>query len=140
MPKTAEGTFEVTAWDEKPFAQIGDGGKLTKASVKAKLDGDIIGEATTEWLMCYTSESNATYVGFQKVDGTLDGRKGSFVVETDGIFDGKKARGAWSIVPGSGTGGLAGISGEATFDSPKGTKASFSLEYDLADVTAASRS
>ena len=140
MTKSAKGTFEVTGWDEKPYAQIGDGGKLTKASVKGKLDGDIVGEATTEWLMCYASENEATYVGFQKVDGTLGGRKGSFVIENDGTFDGKKARGSWSVVPGSGTGELAGISGEGTFDSPKGPKASFSLEYDLADVKAASRS
>src|SRR3954462_7632319 len=45
MANTARGTFEVTGWDEKPFAQIGEGGKLTKASVKGKLDGDITGEA-----------------------------------------------------------------------------------------------
>ena len=140
MAKTAKGTFEVTAWDEKPYAQLGDGGKLTKASVKGKLDGDIVGEGLTEWLMCYANENEATYVGFQKIDGTLDGKKGSFVVENNGTFDGKEARGTWSIVPGTGTGQLSGIFGEGSFESPKGTKASFSLEYDLAGVRAASRS
>ena len=140
MTKTANGTFEVTDWDEKPFAQIGNGGKLTKATVKGKLAGDITGDVHTEWLMCYASENDATYVGFQKVDGTIDGKSGTFVIENDGIFDGKKARGNWSVMPGTGTGQLAGLSGEGTFDSPKGTKASFSLDYDLDEVpTKASR-
>src|SRR3954465_621021 len=138
MANTAKGTFEVTGWDEKPFAQVGDGGKLTKASVKGKLDGDITGDASVEWLMCYTSDNEATYVGFQKVDGTLGGKRGSFVIETSGTFDGSKARGSWSVVPGSGSGELAGISGDGTFDSPKGTKASFSLDYEM-ETTAARR-
>lgn len=139
MPSAA-GTFEVTAWDEKPFAKIGETGKLTKASVKGKLSGDIDAEVVTEWLMCYASENEATYVGFQKIDGTIDGKSGSFVVENDGTFDGKAARGNWFVVPNSGTGELEGISGEGTFDSPKGTKASFSLDYEFGDVRAASRS
>ena len=134
MTKTAKGTFEVTDWDEKPFAQIGNGGKLTKASVKGKLAGDITGDVHTEWLMCYASENDATSVGFQKIDGTIDGKRGSFVIENDGIFDGKKARGNWSVMPGSGSGELAGLSGEGTFDSPKGTKATFTLDYDLDEV------
>ena len=58
---TAKGQFEVTDWDEKPYAQIGEGGKLTKASVKGKLSGDIVGEALTEWLMCYASKDEATF-------------------------------------------------------------------------------
>ena len=134
MASTAKGQFEVTAWDEKPYAQIGDGGKLTKASVKGKVTGDIEGDALTEWLMCYASENDATYVGFQKIDGTVGGKKGSFVVETSGTFDGKSAKGGWNVVPGSGTGDLAGLSGEGTFDSPKGTKASFTIDYDFAGV------
>lgn len=136
MTSTAQGTFEVSSWDEKTFAEVGGGGKLTKASVKARLAGDISGEATTEWLMCYASENSATYVGFQKIEGTVGGRRGSFVVETNGTFDGTKARGTWSIVRGSGSGDLAGISGEGTFDSPRGTKASYTLEYELAAASA----
>jgi hypothetical protein len=136
MTKIARGTFEVTSWDERPFAKIGEGGKLTKASVKAKLSGDVAGEATTEWLMCYASEKDATYIGFQKMDCTIEGTRGSFVVETNGTFDGEKARGTWSVVPNSGSGELAGISGEGTFDSPKGTKASYTLEYELTPAAA----
>jgi hypothetical protein len=136
MAKTAKGEFEVTGWDEKPYAQIGAGGKLTKASVKGKLTGDVVGEATTEWLMCYANDSEATYLGFQKIDGALGGQEGSFVVEMTGAFDGAVAKGTWSVVPGSGSGSLAGITGEGRFHSPKGTKASYALDYDLVPARA----
>jgi hypothetical protein len=133
---TAKGKFEVTDWDEKPYAKIGDGGKLTKASVKGTLTGDIVGETLTEWLMCYASETEATFFGFQKIDGTLSGRKGSFVIEMNGTFDGKVAESTWSVVPGSGSGELAGLTGEGTFHSPHGTKADYSLAYEFAAVGA----
>ena len=136
MTKTVKGEFEVTGWDEKPYAQIGDGGKLTKASVKGKLTGGIAGETTTEWLMCYAAEDDATYVGFQKIDGTLDGKKGSFVIETIGHFDGAAAKGSWNVVPGSASGDLAGLTGEGKFVSPKGTKANYTLDYEIAGVAA----
>jgi hypothetical protein len=132
----AKGKFEVTDWDEKPYAQIGEGGKLTKASVKGNLTGDIVGEALTEWLMCYASKDEATFFGFQKIDGTISGKKGSFVIEMSGTFNGKVAESTWSVVPGSGSGELAGLSGEGTFLSPHGTKADYSLEYEIATVRA----
>jgi hypothetical protein len=132
----AKGKFEVTDWDEKPFAKIGDGGKLTKASVKGNLTGDIVGEALTEWLMCYASEKEATFFGFQKIDGTLLGKKGSFVIKMSGTFDGKVAESSWSVVPGSGTDDLADLSGEGTFHSPHGTKADYSLDYEFAEIRA----
>ncbi len=134
--KTAKGKFEVTDWDEQPYAKIGDGGKFTKASVKGTLSGDIVGEALTEWLMCYANEKEATFFGFQKIDGTLSGKKGSFVIEMSGTFDGKVAESTWSVVPGSGSLDLAGLTGEGTFHSPHGTKADYSLEYEFAEVRA----
>lgn len=137
MGNNAKGQFEVTDWDEKPYAQIGEAGKLTKASVKGTLTGDIVGEVLTEWLMCYASEKEATFFGFQKIDGALSGKKGSFVIQMSGTFDGKVAKSTWSVVPGSGSGELVGLTGEGTFDSPHGTKADYSLEYELAKVRAA---
>jgi hypothetical protein len=132
--KTAKGTFEIASWDEKPYEQLAAGGKLTKASVSAKFTGDVTGEGKIEWLMCYVSDDDATFVGLQRIEGSLAGKRGGFVVETIGDFDGKAAKGTWSVVPGTGSGELAGLEGEGRFEAPKGPKATYELDYDFAEV------
>ena len=51
-----------------------------------------------------SSESSATYVGYERVTGTLGGRSGSFVLQGVGTWEGGVAKTTWTVVPGSGTG------------------------------------
>ena len=81
--------------------------------------------------MVYGQDNTARYVGLQRVDGTVGGKTGSFVVESNGAFDGGEAKGTWSVIPGSGTGDLAGLTGEGTFIAPLGEKATISLDYTI---------
>lgn len=127
----ADGTFTVESWDEKPYREAPDGRKLTRASVTGRLAGDITGTALTEWLMCYRPDGTADYVGLQAMDGQIGECRGSFVVRTEGTFDGSQAVGSWDVLEGSGTDELEGVRGHADFTSPKGTQATFSLEFEL---------
>jgi Protein of unknown function (DUF3224) len=129
----ATGSFQVRSWDENTYEELEGGGKLTLASVEYALRGDIEGEGTVRWLMVYQADGTAHYTGLQRVRGSIAGRKGSFVVETVGDFDGELAAGTWEIVPGSGTGALAGISGKGTGRAPSGAEATYQLDYDLDD-------
>jgi hypothetical protein len=131
MTKHADGTFKVEDWQEEEYGSLGDGRKLSRASVKQAVSGDIEGQASVEWLMCYRPDKTADFVGLQRVDGTLGGRRGSFVLRTSGSFDGQVARGELVVVPGSGTNELDGIDGRGEFNSPLGTEARVSLDYDL---------
>lgn len=130
MP-SASGEFTLTSWNEDTVTEWENGGKLTRASVAQDVSGDVTGTASTEWLMCYGADGTARYVGLQRVEGTLAGRDGSFVLESSGEFDGGVARGTLRVVPGSGTGGLAGVTGEGKFEAPHGPTATFTLDYDL---------
>jgi hypothetical protein len=132
MAAKAAGTFEVTAWDEKPYLEMADGRKLTRASVTQRFSGDIEGEGSVEWLMFYREDGTASFVGMQHVVGKIGGRSGSFVLETSGSYDGKTARASWSIVPGSGTNGLNGLRGSGTYVAGHGSTAEITLEYELA--------
>jgi hypothetical protein len=131
MSSRATGTFEVKSWDEHPYLEIEDGGKLTRASVTQSFTGDIEGEGAVEWLMCYRKDGTADFVGLQRVVGRIGDRSGSFVLQNTGTFDGKQAKGPWSVVPGSGTGNLRGLRGKGEFGAPHGPKASFTLDYDF---------
>ena len=128
----ATSTFTIEGWDEKPFAEIEGGGKLTQASVKRAFSGDIEGEGAVEWLMCYRPDQTADFVGIERITAQLGERSGSFVVlQTDGIFDGKEAWGRLSVVPGSGTGDLSGLRGTGEFSAPRGGETSLVLDYDF---------
>jgi hypothetical protein len=127
--KTLKGEFEVTSWDEDAYAQRDGDRKLTHAVVNGTVSGDVTGAGDVQWLMSYQADGTARFVGFQHLDGTIDGRKGSAVVESIGAFDGKEAAGTWTVVPGSGTGDWSGLRGEGSFRSPMGTKAAFTLDY-----------
>jgi hypothetical protein len=131
MTTQAEATFKVEEWNEETYSETGEGGKLTRARVRQSLSGDISGDGSVEWLMCYRGDDTADFVGLQRVDGRLGERAGSFVLESRGTFDGKEARGDLAVVPGSGTGELSGLSGSGRFSAPLGSEASVSLDYEL---------
>ncbi len=127
----ATGGFELASWEEETYEELEGGGKLTRASVTQTFTGDIEGEGAVQWLMAYGKDGTAHFVGFQRVRGAIGDRKGSFVMETIGDFDGTVATWTCAVVSGSGTDELAGLTGKGTFGAPHGPKASFELEYQI---------
>jgi hypothetical protein len=128
---TATGKFKIESWDEETYAEVEDGGKLTRASVTQAFSGDVEGEGAVEWLMCYRPDDTADFVGLQRIVGRLGERSGSFVLQTTGTFDGAEAKGDWSVVRGSGTAELAGLRGQGEFSAPVGGEPSIRLEYEV---------
>jgi len=125
----AEGIAETNSWDEKPYQEFEDGRKLTKATVVQTLTGGISGEVSTEYVMAYTSESYASYVGMALMKGTLGDKQGTFLLRLVGTFEGGIASGTWSVVSGSGTGALKALQGEGGFRAPHGTQMDYTLDY-----------
>ncbi len=123
------GEFEVTSWNEEPYAQREGERKLTRARVTQKLSGGVTGTGAVEWLMSYQADGTARFVGLQQLEGEIEGLAGSVVLDTVGDFDGKEATGTWTVVPGSGTGAWAGMRGDGHYRAPLGPRATFTLEY-----------
>jgi Protein of unknown function (DUF3224) len=131
MSTHIEGKMSNGSWNEERYAQLENGGGLSQASVTQTVEGDIEGEGSVEWLMCYRPDKTAEFVGLQRIVGSVDGRAGSFVLQSTGVFDGKEARGSLSVVPGSGTGDLGGVTGTGEFSAPHGPEAAYSLDLDF---------
>jgi hypothetical protein len=127
----AHGSFELASWNEDTYDDIGAGAKLTRASVTQTFKGDVEGDGAVQWLLAYRSDGTANFVGLQRVRGSIGTRRGSFVLETAGEFDGQMATWQGSVVRGTATGELEGLSGKATFGAPHGPTASFELEYEF---------
>ncbi len=128
MP-TANTTFKLKSWDEKPYQ---DNPKMVRAAVVKTFEGDLAGESTLEYLMVYTAERQASFVGLERFEGTLAGKKGAFVMQRKGTAgaDGV-VREEFFIVRGSGTGELASVTGKGKWESGHAESYPFSFEYEL---------
>jgi hypothetical protein len=129
MRKQAKATFDIKSWDEKTYNEIEGAPKLTRASVTKSYQGDIEGEGKVEYLMMYRTAGSASFMGLERVTGSIGGRSGSFVLQHTGTFEGGVAKVTLSVVPGSGTGDLRGLSGEGKFSVGHQPPYSMTLDY-----------
>jgi Protein of unknown function (DUF3224) len=106
--------LEIKNWDEKPYDELPGGEKFARASVSTVGTEGFAGESVSEMLLYYRPDGTSAFVGLQRFAGRLADRDGTFVIQTDGSYDGTTARVSGRVVPGSGTGELTGISGELT--------------------------
>ena len=131
MNRTANARFAIKSWDEKPYSEA-DGLKLTRAAVTKSYTGDIEGDAHLEYLMMYRSDKSASFVGIERVVGTLAGKRGSFVLQRTGVFEDGLAKEDYSVVAGSGTGELQGLTGNGHSAVGHGMEHPFTLEFAIA--------
>ncbi|MBD2892885.1 hypothetical protein amrb99_18050 [Actinomadura sp. RB99] len=110
--RTVEAEFEITDFDESVYDQPSEGPKMTRVTIRKRYQGVIDGTGVAEVLTAQ-GDAGGGYVASERIEGTIDGRKGTFVIQHFGLADGDEQTSHGSIVPGSGTGDLAGISGEA---------------------------
>jgi hypothetical protein len=111
MSAVARGTFVVRL---APLAFEGEaaGSKLARMSIDKEIAGDLVATTSGQMLSAMTdTKGSAGYVAIERVTGTLQGRQGSFVLQHTGTMDRGKPSLSVTVVPDSGTGELAGISG-----------------------------
>jgi hypothetical protein len=130
--KTANARFAIKTWDEKPYSEAEVPPKLTRASVTKTFSGDLEGEGRVEYLMVYRNDGSAAFVGLERITGRLGGRSGSFVLQRTGVFEGGQARESYSVVAGSASGELEGLTGEGSSAVGDGLEHPFALSYELA--------
>lgn len=123
----AHGTFTV---DVKPLSPP-PAPDVTRYSINKQLHGDL--EGTTQGEMFSAGDpqhGHAGYVAIEQVTGTLDGKRGTFVLQHLATMDANGPTMTVQIVPGSGTGGFKGIAGTFNITIAKGQH-SYDLTYSL---------
>jgi hypothetical protein len=109
---TATGTFDVTL---KPQTDENGDPTVGRMSIEKQFHGDL--EATSKGQMLAVQgevKGSAGYVAMERVTGTLSGRTGSFALQHTGTMNRGVPEQSVTVVPDSGTGELAGISGKMT--------------------------
>jgi hypothetical protein len=108
-----------------------EGAKLARMSINKTIAGDLVAVTTGQMLSAMTSvKDSAGYVAIERVEGTLHGKNGTFVLQHSGTMN----RGASSllvtVVPDSGTDELVGLAGDFKIIVANG-KHSYEFAYSL---------
>jgi uncharacterized protein DUF3224 len=130
MTRHAEGTFEAKT---TPVAtdEVLAGTAIGRFSLVKQYHGDLEGPSKGEMIAAgELAKGNAGYVAVEQVTGTLHGRTGSFALQHTGTMEGGAYKLTVTVVPGSGTGDLAGLAGTMTIVIEKG-KHSYTFDYTL---------
>ena len=126
----AHGMFEVKL-NPQPLAHSVQDATLGRMSIDKQFHGDLEASSTGEMLSAGTGvEGSAGYVAIERVNGTLHGRSGTFVLQHNGIMRRGAPQLTIAVVPDSGTGELVGLAGTMAIMIADG-KHSYDFEYTL---------
>ncbi|MBO0682040.1 MAG: DUF3224 domain-containing protein [Candidatus Dormibacteraeota bacterium] len=131
MSTRADGKIEVKTWDETPYNEVDGGPKLVRVAVTESFSGDIQGNGEVTFLQIVRPDGSASFVGVERVHGSIGGRSGSFVLQDQGTLEEGVVKGTWFVVPGSGTGELQGLRGQGGFEAALGQHADITLDYSF---------
>ena len=112
MNEHAHGTFEVKIVPQPPDNPAAESAALGRMSLDKRYVGDLDATGQGEMLAFRSAvEGSAGYVALERVNGTLHGRRGSFVLQHSGTMDRGTPSLSVSVVPDSGTDALVGLRG-----------------------------
>ncbi|MGH7427284.1 MAG: DUF3224 domain-containing protein [Candidatus Methylomirabilaceae bacterium] len=127
---TARGTFDV-----KVIPQAADdsaGGPFGRLFLDKQFHGDLEATSQGQMLAAGTAvEGSAGYVALELVSGTVNGRRGSFILQHIGSMSRGVPTMNVTVVPDSGTDQLTGLAGRMTIIIADGMH-SYVLEYTVA--------
>ena len=129
-PRTrASAEITVGKYEPSVYEQPADGPVLTRIHIEESFSGDIQADGVVEFLQVGRADGSASFVGIERVTGSVGGRAGTFLLQDQGTVAGNIVSGDWFVIPGSGTGELAGLRGEGGFRANLGEGAQVHLDY-----------
>lgn len=131
MTSHASGTFEVKLIPQAPDDKSEDAtpGRML---IDKQFHGDIEGISKGQMLAAMAAvEGSGGYVAIERVSGTLQGRKGSFMLQHSSTMSRGVPQQSIIVVPDSGTDQLVGLAGKMTIKIADG-KHFYDFEYTLA--------
>jgi hypothetical protein len=124
---TARGPFDVkmVPQDDK----LNDG--ISRMVLDKQYHGDLEGTSKGQMLAVGSAKSSGVYAAIETFTGTLQGKVGSFSLHHTGIMTKSGPSLSINVVPDSGTGQLAGISGKMNIVIAPDGKHGYEFEYTL---------
>jgi len=120
VKQTITGAFDVTLAPQTDEPGVSDP-VIGRLSLDKRFHGDL--DATSRGMMLGVRTAvtgSAGYVAMERVVGTLDGKSGSFVLQHSSTMTRGEPTQSVTVVPDSGTDGLAGLCGTMTIANKDG--------------------
>ena len=128
----AKGEFEVKRIPQDEL-DIGGGATVGHSRFDKQFRGPLDAASVVHMLAVMSpTPGSGAYVAIERIEGTLDGRRGSFFAQHNGVMDRGKPSLQLSVVPDTGTGELAGLRGRMTIDIADG-KHYYTFDYELGE-------
>jgi len=125
----ATGEFEVNLVPQTDREIAG----LGRMTIDKQFTGALQGSSQGQMINAFTDvKGSAVYSAIERVTGTLDGKKGSFILQHTGIMDRGNPSLTVNIVRDSGTDELKGISGMLTIRM-EGGKHYYDMDYTISE-------
>lgn len=125
------GEFQAQLQSIEAYAEGVDSIKLGRMSIDKQFSGALDAISKGEMLSAMTgTQGSAAYVAIEQVVGTLEGKKGSFVLQHFGTMNKGKDSLVVEVVPDSGAGELSTLSGSMKIKIEDG-KHFYDFEYQL---------
>jgi hypothetical protein len=101
-----------------------------RVRLRKSFTGALAGTSQLVMTSAAVGESPVGYAALEVVTGTLDGRTGTFVLQHTGVVDEGAPPPSGVVLPGTGTGELAGLRGTMTIAHDE-SGAVLTLDYEL---------
>lgn len=127
----AAGTFLTTSYDMQPFHEREGAPSLYHYKQNNTFSGDVQGEGTNQNVVVMSADGSATFIGYERIVGKVGDRSGSFILQHTGKTEGGITSGTWTVVPGSGTDQLKGLTGSGGFSYDGNENTPYTFEYSF---------
>lgn len=125
------GEFEVKMNPQKADNPEAESAGLSRMSLDKHYRGELEASGKGEMISIMTEvKGSGVYVAIERVNGTLNGRSGSFLLYHRGVMTRGAAELSIKVVPDSGTGDLTGLTGDMQIKFPDG-KHFYEFNYGL---------
>ena len=129
----AKGEFEVKRIPQEEL-DIGGGASVGHSRFDKRFRGPLDAASVVHMLAVMSPVAGSgAYVAIERIEGTLNGRRGSFFAQHNGVMDRGKPSLDLTVVPDSGTDDLLGLRGRIAIDIVDG-KHFYTFDYDLDDA------
>ncbi len=128
--KHITGSFDIKLSPQAAAPGI-EAAKLGRHTLDKQFHGELNAHSLGEMLAAGTEvKGSAGYVAIERVSGTLQGKKGSFVLTHSGIMNRGQAQLTVQVVPDSGTDELTGLTGQMSIQISNGQHF-YTFDYSL---------
>lgn len=128
----AKGEFEVKRIPQDEL-EIGEGATVGHSRFEKRFHGPLDATSVVHMLAVMSPvPGSGAYVAIERIQGTLDGRRGSFYAQHNGVMDRGKPSLDLTVVPDTGNDELTGLRGCIAIDIVDG-KHFYTFDYEIGE-------